>query len=45
MILGSFDSPISDVALQQGVRHNESVSSTLIQTVELAQPQQVAPFF
>jgi hypothetical protein len=44
MILGSFDLPISHVALQQPVRDNASVSSIPIQSVDLAQSQQVAPF-
>jgi hypothetical protein len=45
MILRSFNCIYLDVAMQQGLRHNGQVSSTLLQSVDLAQSQQVAPFF
>jgi len=45
MILRSFDGMNCDIAMQQALRHNPSVSSTRLQQVDSAQSQQVAPFF
>jgi hypothetical protein len=45
MILLLYSAAQIIVAMQQRLRHNRAVSSTLLQMVDSAQPQQVAPFF
>jgi hypothetical protein len=45
MILMPLNLLAARVALQHPFWHNWSVSSTLLQSVDLAQSQQVAPFF